>query len=236
MIPKVAFFAFVFLATTAHSYAAFSIFNNTIVNKIVNNCSYRAEENIVIKQVTYNQVCDPHVYEYDTANGQQVLQNDGNNYSTGYTNNSSNGYYTSGYTFSVPQQSYSYNQGQTVYYDDVIVYGGNSGGYYGGNSYYNNGSNGVSYYNGLNAVDYYGSGYNPNYLDNAGYYGAVQNYTPSVYGDDFYNQQGQFYDDQYGNYRYGTDSYNDYNYNNNPTGYPENTGCNYDNNGQVYCF
>lgn len=173
LIIKTTTLAFVLIAFTANTQAApLSLFNNTTANRVVPNCYTRPDYNVILNTTTYNEVCNPKVYEVDTANG-QVL------------NSSNGGYYTSG-SFVIPQMNYSTQSSYIYSYTQPVVYGVG-----GGNGFYNN----------YNAVDFYQSGYNANYLDNPNYYGAVQNYTPQIIDDPYYyGYNEEVYGNGYDNY------------------------------------
>lgn len=206
-----------------------SIFNNNTANKVVGNCTIRADYNVILKTYTNNEICDPRVYTI-TVNGNQSTTP--TYYNMSYYSTPSY-YYSSPVYYSTPSYSYpSYS------------YTSPANGYYAGGNY------------GYNA---FGNG---NYLDNSGYYQAVETYTPSIYGQDFYNQQGVYGYSGYGNGGYYEESYYEEGYGSgglNSLGYDQNgyyygegayydqgvydqygqinnTGCNYDNSGQMYCF
>lgn len=67
-----------FILATSTQAQSFSIFNNTLKTRVIPNCSQRAEFNQFTNQVTYNEVCNPTIYDYNTgsnSNQQMPVQN-----------------------------------------------------------------------------------------------------------------------------------------------------------------
>lgn len=169
--------AFVFLAMTTPTFAL-SLWNNNVVNKVVGNCYMRADENVVLGTVTYNEICNPRVYEV-TATPQYSQPT--YNYQQSYSYYPSTSY-TSGYGYYYPQTSYNYYGGGSNYYGNNSYYGG---GYY--NSYLDN----PSYYQAvqtytpsLGGSGYYNSGYGNDYG-----YGGGSYYGDYGYGSDYYGSE-----------------------------------------------
>lgn len=179
IFTKIALFVTVFVvsATAVNAQTPFSLWGNTTANKVVPNCYMRPEENIILRTVTYNEVCNPRIYEINTAAQNQPA--------SGYYYNQPTQPTFLQSVFSLPQNIFS--SFSSVFAPSNYTYQSGYSGYYNNNTT-NSFLNNPSYYQTTNT-------YTPSIKYDSGYYGKQDGYYEDSYYSD--SKKGYYIDDSY---------------------------------------